>query len=122
MDRNEVRAGIQQAKAGDAGFGVLMIQSLLLAAIAGVRLQSWAVGIVVLLAVLAVSALASKNEKASAVVAFVFGVCWASVGFLMFDTPGAQIAAAVLLFLIGFGGNALGMRAVADLERKEPKV
>src|SRR5579864_4349815 len=103
----EVRAGIQQAKVGDTGLTVLSGESLLIAAIIGVRTQSWATGIFVFLGLVFLFLATAKSEKLGTLVALCIGIAWGAAAALLAISAqagsGMTWAAAILAGLFGLG-------------------
>lgn len=120
MSDREVRAGIQQAKVGEAGFSALGFEALFIGAIAGVRSQSWGIGIAAFLGVLSLLMGAAVAPKSiSNAVAFIIGAAWAvAASYLAGEAqPETAIMVAFLAGLIGVGAHVAGFQYIRDTQR-----
>jgi hypothetical protein len=110
IDR-DVRAGIQQARAGEAGLTVLTLEILAVAALAGAYNASLGAGIVAFLVALAMAALLSINATVSNIAAVLIGVGWGMLAWGFGPWPAAFVA------IVGAGANIWGLQCVRDLQR-----
>lgn len=120
MSKNDFRAGIQQAKAGQLGLKIFSYQAIALAVIAGGLARSWNVAIFTAFGAIIAGVLVSRYPRAQNVAAFIMGLCWAgAAAFLLRDASGGAQAAAIFLgAVLGMGGNVLAFQYMGDLQDK----
>ncbi len=116
---DEVRSGIQQAKAGDDGLTIITLEAAVIALIAGVNQRSWAVGIFTLIGVMVAFLAMASSEKTANLFAGAIGIAWGVAFFWLATWQEAgmwtAIAFAVLAAALSAGLHMLGFQHLRDL-------
>ena len=123
---NDVRKGIQQAKAGEIGLGVIAIETIGVSYYAGHVTESTGLGLLAFIVLLIVFFSAARHEEFSAWFSWLLGLLAAGVFFTLSYLEGENgiLTTVIISLLIGavtVGGNFAGMQHIRDLGDQSPE-
>jgi len=124
-DENEVRQGIQQAKVGEIGIGIITLEVLGLTYYAGHASGSTGLGLLAFIILMFVFFGVSNNEKISACFSLIMGAVVAVVLFIasVIEAENTLLVSVLVSFLIGavvIGGNFSGLQHLRDIGAMSP--
>lgn len=123
---NEVRQGIQQAKVGELGLGIISLEMLGLSYYAGHATESTGLGLLAFVVLMFNFFAVSKNEEISAWFSLIMGgvVAVAIFAASAMEGEAGLLTSLIMAFLLGgvtAGGNFAGLQHLRDIGAMAPE-